>query len=129
MSGFLAPFIVPVAVFVGGLITRELALAAKWAVNKLRANPKTALLAEAVSVAEDALDASIGAAAKNADQGAKIIAAASLDAAKTTVKANAADLVAAAQGEVAVLVGVTGPTTATTPDGGASVNLPTVGGK
>jgi hypothetical protein len=127
MSGFLSALIVPVAVFVGGLVTRELAMLTGKLVTFLRSNPKTALLAEAAEVADQALEDAVGAAAKNADKGGKAIAGAALDAAKADVKSNAGELVKAAQGEVAVLAGVTGPATASTPDGNATVNLPTLG--
>jgi hypothetical protein len=104
--------------YLGGLAVGALAT---WAIAKLRANRKTAALAEAVIAAQDVANAELKVIADDIKTPGKIPGDA-LKAAGAALAADRADLIAAAKEEIDVLAN---PTPAATADvGNASVNMP-----
>jgi hypothetical protein len=126
LPAYLQAFLPLALPFLVGLLTREIAVAGSKLIVYLRKSPKTAPLAEAVSAAEDVLDASVQAAATTYQQGGRGFLKAVEGAAVGALVKDRADLIVAAGAEIAALSGQgTGGVAVT--DSGLSVNLPKIG--
>lgn len=118
------PWVIAAAApYLAGLLTRETLSLGAWAIKKLRADPKTAPLAEGVVALEDMATAAVGAAAGSYAQGPEKMAQAAGKAAEGALLKDAPSLAAAAEAEITALAGEKTGGTAVAP-GGATVNLP-----
>ncbi len=117
------PYIGPL---VAGILIRELAKGAAWVTEKLRGSPKTAALAGAVAVVQDAIDSGITAAGSSDLAHPKVAAKALLTAITDSALSPTAKnkLLNAAQEEMQNLVN---PGVTSISDGNVTANVPLPG--
>jgi hypothetical protein len=125
-SSILASALPILGPFLAGIVIREIAKGAAWLTEKLRGNPKTAAVAGAVAVIQDAVDAGVTAAGASDLAHPKVAAQALLNAVKDSGLSPGAKqkLLDAAQAEMQALVN---PGVTSMSDGNVTANVPLPG--